>query len=158
MRMLLCVSALLVTATVSWGQRVSGYIFVALGAQTGQGASGSTLHGGAGGEVRLWKGLGVAGEGGAVAWSRNLRSLLGVGSVNGTYHFPTRNPKLDPFVTAGYSALVDLWWHTNAANVGVGTNYWFARHFGLRTEFRDHFTTQGGRVQYWGFRIGLGFR
>ncbi len=139
----------------AWGQRANGYVFIAPGGLSCcNGHTDMTLHAGVGGEVNLWKGLGAGAEFGGLGPRDNLSDGLVVGSVNGYYHLPLgAGHKFDPFVTGGYTVLGKLG-HANLGNVGVGVNYWFTRHFGLRLEARDHIRT-GPSVQYWGVRIGL---
>jgi hypothetical protein len=146
---------LLISASAGWAQRATGYAFVAPGAVTCCGRSESTLHVGVGTELRVWKGLAAGLEAGALGPNRSLSDSLGVASFDGVYHFlPDRDRKLDPFVNGGYSLMFRSG-HAHLGNYGGGVNYWFARHFGARVEFRDHLRTQGVAVHYWGVRFGI---
>lgn len=79
---------------------------------------------------------------------------FGVASFNAYGHLLGSGRKLDPFVTGGYSVLWSAG-HVNAGNFGGGLNYWFAKHFGLRVEARDHLRDAGRLVQYFGVRFGV---
>ncbi|MFM2125527.1 MAG: hypothetical protein RL328_1978, partial [Acidobacteriota bacterium] len=99
----LCVGVLLlVTATVGWAQRGSGYAFVAPGAISCCGRSEATLNVGTGGEVRLWKGVAAGVEASALGPTGGLSSSFGVASFDGVYHFlQGQDRKLDPFANGG---------------------------------------------------------
>lgn len=156
MRRFLAIAVICCASTLpSWGQIGNAYVFAAPGALTCCGESLSTLHVGGGGEVKVWKRLGAGAEIGALGPTEDFSAALGVMSANGYYHLLGSGRKLDPFVTGGYS----LFWrsgHVNMGNIGVGANYWFARHFGLRVEGRDHIRHTGGdSLHYWGVRFGI---
>jgi hypothetical protein len=115
---------------------------------------GHTLGGGY--DYVFWRGIGIAGDVGWLWSGDRIGSGLGVGSLNGSYHFPTRQ-KLDPFVTAGYGLLFRSG-TVNMANFGGGANWWFHDSLGLRLEVRDH-SDFGSRSQHFiSFRLGLSFR
>lgn len=154
MRTLLSLFLLVLSAGAAWAQAGNVYVFVAPGALSCCGGSLATIQGGVGGEVSVWKRLAAGAEIGALGPVENIGSGFGVASFNGYGHLLGSGRKLDPFVTGGYSLL----WsngHANAGNVGAGLNYWFARHFGLRVEGRDHIRNQGQQVHYWGVRFGI---
>jgi len=102
--------------------------------------------------------IGLHGQARGLTRLRNVRALL---SLNGYYHFTVADPQAawDPFVTAGYSSAADIFGSANLFNFGVGANYWFARHFGFRAEFRDHVGDfyGGPAAHYWGVRVALTF-
>src|SRR5262245_57461694 len=80
----------------------SGHVYYALG-----GTRSATLMGvGGGGEVLVYKGLGLGGDIGYLFPSRDPGSGVGLVSVNPSYHFVNRRSlgKVVPFVTAGYAA------------------------------------------------------
>lgn len=130
-----------------------GYAFIAPGAAS-PGNSG-TMHFGIGGEGLVYKGLAAGGEIGFLGPRESLAEGIGVFSPNASYHF-TRNSKLVPFVTGGYS-LGFREGIANAVNFGGGVNYWFKPRLGLHLAFRDHFSpTEDAHL--WGFRIGISFR
>lgn len=55
----------------------------------------------------------------------------------------------------------DLFTSANGANFGVGLNYWLARHFGVRAEFRDMVLSgspSGATANFWAIRGGIAFR
>jgi hypothetical protein len=67
--------------------------------------------------------------------------------------------KLDPFLTGGYTYESDLFTSAKGANFGVGLNYWWARHFGVRAEFRDMvFPASSATANFWAIRGGIAFR
>ncbi len=143
------------SALTGWGQRANGYIFAAPGALSCCGASESTLHAGAGAELKVWKNLGAGVEVGALGPTHDYSLALGVASVNGYYHLLGSDRKFDPFVTGGYSVFFRSG-HLNLGNVGMGSNYWFAKHFGVRVEGRDHiYNSFGSTLHYWGVRFGI---
>jgi hypothetical protein len=115
------------------------------------------LHSGAGGEGVIYKGLGVGGEIGYIAATRNLGSGAGLASINGVYVFGKKNSKVAPFVTGGYSMIFpsDAF---SLVNFGGGVNYWFHDRVGARFEFRDHVSTTSSDFHIYGFRVGLTFR
>jgi hypothetical protein len=142
------------------------YLFAGPGAVTSAGVSTAILHGGVGFEIRLPVGLAAGAEVGVLT-SVERTGAVGIGSLNGYYHFMhDRSRKLDPFATAGYTALVSDGL-INAFNVGGGVNWWFVRHVGLKLEFRDHITQVGfsfvsshasETIQLPEFRVGIAFR
>ncbi|MEO8658528.1 MAG: hypothetical protein ABI693_08665 [Bryobacteraceae bacterium] len=142
-------------ASVAAAQSSNGYVFVAPGGVSCCGHTQSTVHAGGGGEAILWKGLGAGAEVGGMGPTQYLSESFGVFSANGYYHLLRgKHRKLDPFVTGGYT----LFFREGAAslgNFGAGVNYWFSKHVGLRTEFRDHVYITD---HYWGFRFGVAFR
>ena len=159
MRRTLYISLILAAAgAVASAQRSHGYLYIAPGAVSGAGASTMTLHLGAGGEFVFGKRIGVGVELGALGPRRDYAdNVIGVGSVNGSYHFKTSSEKIDPFVTAGYS----IGFRTgtiNLFNFGGGINYWFLSRLGLKVELRDHVgSPNGGAIHFWGVRFGLAF-
>jgi hypothetical protein len=130
-----------------------GYGFFGIGGAT---AGNSTIYqAGGGGEVLLYKGLGVGAEGGAIGTSG---SGAGTFSVNGAYHFlnSKSSQKLVPFVTSGYTFLAPSD-ETNLFNFGGGVNYWAGEHVGLRVEVRDH-VFPNGNEHLFNVRVGITFR
>lgn len=135
-----------------------GYIFVAPGGVTSSGHTQSTLNVGAGFDAVVAKGIGFGLELGALGPTSDFSASVGIFSADGSYHFQHDHPKLDPYVTGGYTLLFRSG-HANLGNFGGGVNYWFHRHLGLKFEFRDHiWPLSGATAQYWGFRVGLAFR
>lgn len=143
------------------------YVFAAPGAVTASGVSTAVLHGGVGFEIRLPAGLAAGAEAGVLS-DVERRGALAIASVNGYYHFiHDRTRNLDPFATAGYTGLF-IDGAINGFNFGTGVNWWFARHAGLKLEFRDHrinagisFISNHGfseTVQLPEFRVGIAFR
>lgn len=131
-----------------------GYGFFGVGGAT---AGNSTIYtAGGGGEVLLYKGLGIGAEGGAIGNAGG--SGAGTFSVNGGYHFQNSSSpkKLVPFVTAGYTFLAPSD-ETNLFNFGGGVNYWAGERVGLRVEFRDH-VFPNGNEHLFNVRVGITFR
>ena len=93
-----------------------------------------TAHGGGGGEVFLYKGLGFGAE-------AERANSMWIGSGNLTYHFgrKARRGKADPFVAVGPSGFFPTGdgRGTVAANFGVGVNLWLGDKKGLRLELRE---------------------
>jgi len=123
---------------------------------------------GFGGELLGRKGLGVGIElgYGAPDWSFSGDGAVGVGSVNGSYHFfggRTRR-RVDPFVSGGYSLYFgQRTTFQSGFNVGGGVNLWFIKHAALRLEIRDqdginHFDGFSQFTRFAAFRFGMTFR
>jgi len=145
--------------------RGQGYIFLGVGSGTD---NPSFEHVGGGGEVLLFRGIGVGGEPGAMGRPGEGEGVISVGP---SYHFlhATHKSKIDPFVQGGYTgtfAGADPIEGGNGIlfNFGGGMNYWLFKRVGLRLDFRDYvhhrsfFPTGGETQQYWGFRIGMTVR
>lgn len=145
--------------------RGQGYIFLGVGSGT---VTPRFEHVGGGGEVLLFRGIGVGGELGAMGWPAEGEGVISVGP---SYHFlhAFHKSKIDPFVQVGYTGTFAG--DTPIAggngilfNFGGGMNYWFFKKVGLRLEFRDYvhhisfFPAGGITDQYWGVRIGLTVR
>lgn len=97
--------------------------------------------------------------GGANTGKTNFNYSTAILSLGGSYHFfPTAARKLDPFLTAGVSAITLE--HAPALfSFGGGLNYWIRPRFGLRAEVRDHATGDGGTaLHYLATRFGIVFR
>jgi hypothetical protein len=133
--------------------RGQGYAFYAPGALGADGHYLATAHIGGGGEVLLYRGLGVGGEIGYLTPQRDFAAGIGMLSANGSYHF-NQAGRLSPFVTAGWTLGIRDG-HTTLFNYGGGVNYWFRERVGLRLEFRDHVKHES---HFLGARIGLSFR
>jgi hypothetical protein len=151
-------SALALCFLLSWSTIAAaqsyGYAFIAAGNETG---SSSYFHPGIGGDWILRERLGISGEVGAITKRRPGAPNLALLSGNGSFHFGGSNSAVDPFTTAGISALTSgsniepLW------NWGGGANWWMRRRFGLRFEFRDHVWSTADRHLF-EFRFGICFR
>jgi hypothetical protein len=139
--------------------RGEGYLFLGVGSGTGLPRF---EHVGGGGEVLLFRGLGVGGELGAMG-----RPGDGVGlfSIDPSYHFLHAHgkSKLVPFIEGGYTRAFGNKGspYPNIFNFGGGVHYWVFKRVGLRLEFRDYVAQHSffaGTDQYWGFRVGLALR
>jgi hypothetical protein len=147
---------------VAAGQSGIGYLIAGGGSSTGagcctyQGVNGFSQYA-AGGEFVASQTVGFGAELGGI---KKHNSFVYV-SVDASFHF-LRNAKAgkaDPFITGGYTYASDLFATANGANFGVGLNYWFARHFGVRAEFRDMvFPASAITANFWAIRGGIAFR
>jgi len=86
----------------------------------------------------------------------------GAFSLNGAYHF-SRDKRVVPFVTFGYSRFFPGREGTNLGNIGIGVNYWSSKNLALRLEIRDHLGVSsdddGVLIRnLLGLRLGLSFR
>ncbi|PYS52699.1 MAG: hypothetical protein DMG13_15255 [Acidobacteria bacterium] len=129
-----------------------GYLFFAPGVERG----GGTVHIGGGGEGFVYKGLGFGAEIGAVGpWSAEFPRYL-VGSANLSYLWlpNTRERKVEPFVTAGYTLFIRSFTR-NGVNVGTGFNVWLNEREALRFEVRDNARIGMHSIS---FRVGGTFR
>jgi hypothetical protein len=150
---------MLAAVAVAAAQGSNGYLFFAPGGITSYGHTEMTMQAGGGVDVMLLKGIGANAEIGAL-WPRQCFAdcVIGVLSPGGSYHFLHRKEgKIDPFVGAGYSFVFRAG-HLNLFNFGGGANYWFAKRFGLRMEFRDQVYTRYATTHFWGFRAGVAIR
>jgi hypothetical protein len=133
---------------MAFAQHSNGYVLA------GAGSLDSKLigHAAVGGEYVFGKGVGLGAEIGLIVGHSSFAAF----SINGYYHLPNSSieRKLDPFITGGYTAAADLFSSSNIGNVGLGLNYWFHRHLGVRAEFRD-FVSSGGQAPV--FRGGIAF-
>jgi hypothetical protein len=134
-----------------------GYAFFAPGV-TSPGGTG-TVHLGGGGEVMVYRGLGLGAELGYLAPWRSFSDGLGVFSPNVSYHLlpAAGDGKVEPFVTGGYTLLFRSG-TVNGFNFGGGINYWLKEHVGLRFEVRDNVGVDGATTHFVGFRVGVAFR
>jgi hypothetical protein len=120
---------------------------------------------GFGGELLGRKGLGVGielGYGGP-NWSFNGNGAIGVGSVNGSYHFFSTHSgrRVDPFVSGGYSLYFGYQrTFQSGFNLGGGVNLWFIKHAALRLEIRDQdgINRFDQFTRFAAFRFGMTFR
>ncbi len=146
--------ALLAFPPLASAQQSSLYVFGAVGGAPEN--EGSTLHIGGGGEFVAAGLIGVGGELGALTHSGSFRDTLGVLSINGYGHIPTKG-RIDPYVTGGYS----LFFRSGTAsggNFGVGVHMRVLAKLGLKLEFRDHVISSGSRTNHWWQgRVGVTF-
>jgi hypothetical protein len=113
-----------------------GYAFFGFGQLPGGGGTVQQIAAGADG--RIYKGLSAGAELGFLYPTNEFLYGIGLLSVNGFYYFRTsRQARLVPFVTAGYS-LAFRGGHENLANWGGGVTWWMAKHAGIRVQFRDY--------------------
>ena len=134
-----------------------GYLVVAPAVVSSSGESNAGLQAGVGGEGVFPGGIGLGSEIGALGVRGNSDTLVGMASVNGYFHIPRPFSSFDPFLTAGYSAVFEVFNSTNLFNVGGGMNWWFAPHLGLKLEFRDHLRSGNETSNIATFRFGLAF-
>ncbi len=152
---------------VAAGQSANGYFSAGGGSSAG---AGCCIHPGnpgfaqyaAGGEVVAVQTVGFGAELGGV---KKNNSFVFV-SLDASFHLFRKvsaaqrtSSKLDPFLTGGYTYESDLFTSAKGANFGVGLNYWWARHFGVRAEFRDMvFPASSATANFWAIRGGIVFR
>jgi hypothetical protein len=134
-----------------------GYVFAAPGAAVDGTGAVAMIQFGGGADGNVYKGLGVGAELGFLGPMEYLGQGVGLLSVNGLYTFKTRNPRLAPFVTGGYSLAFRVG-VANGLNFGAGTHYWFSRRVGLRVEVRDYISPSYLEAHLLQARIGLAFR
>jgi len=133
----------------------SGYVFIAPGAISGEGATTATLHFGGGGDVLVYHGLAPGAEVGYLAPVHSLGDGFGIFSANLSYYFDRRQRRLVPFVAGGYS-LAFRSGTASGGNFGGGVEYWLGDHAGVRFEFRDHLFSSDS-PHFYGFRLGFAF-
>jgi hypothetical protein len=154
---------LAVMSSACWAQHGGGYVFAGPATFTNSIYTfweGSRAHVGVGGEAGLGQHVTLGGEVGALLGTgRYSRSAALLSANPAVYFIPaSRAPKLDPFVTGGFTVLVrsgvePMW------NVGGGATYWFQRRLGVRFEVRDHiWMRESVSMHLVSFRVGLGFR
>ena len=125
--------------------------------------SGLQINTGAGGEVLLYRGLGVGLEAG-YARSGNVYQSVGIGSFDFCYHYINQKhpSKVEPFAVGGPSVFFGNGGHSTGFNAGGGINLWLTRHMALRFEIRDHSGISAfefpGRTGFVAFRVGVTFR
>jgi hypothetical protein len=99
-------------------------------------------------------------------WKFDGDGAIGVGSVNGSYHFfgNKSRRRLDPFVTGGFSLYFGQRTTFQAGyNLGGGLNFWVFKHAALRSEVRyqggiNTFDGFSQFTHYAAFRFGMTFR
>jgi hypothetical protein len=134
------------------------YAFVAPGMSVGSCGAVGFLNFGGGGEVNLYRSLGMGFDLGYLSPIEYLGDGIGLFSLNGLYTFKRgSNSKVVPFVTGGYS-LAFRGGHANALNLGVGAHYWFSKKAGLRLEFRDYLSPSYASCHILQGRFGISFR
>jgi len=141
--------------------RVQGYVFLGVG--SGGDLTPPTKYAGSGGEVLLYRGLGVGGE---LEVMGSHDEGAGLYSIDSSYHFFRAHgkSKLVPFIEGGYTRAFGNYGVTSSQdlfNFGGGIHYWVFKHVGLRLEFRDFVAQRsffGVTDHYWGFRVGLALR
>jgi len=147
-----------------------GYVFIgpAVGPSILWKETAVGVNAGFGGEVFVYRGLGVGTECGYASpkTSFNGDEAVGSTSFNASYHsydFRKKDRRgVEPFVTGGYS----LYWGDrratqNGFNLGGGANIWLAKHAAVRLEIRgqgnvNHF--HDSFAYFVAFRIGVTFR
>ena len=140
-------------------QSSHGYVYAAPGGWTLNGGTSGRVQAGGGGEALIWHGFGAGAELAVNGPSTTLRSLLGVFSANGYWHFLRgKQARLDPFLTGGYTLIFRSEQHANLGNFGGGVNYWRWTRVGLKFEFRDQVWNADLVSHLWGVRFGLAFR
>ena len=175
-RLIATVTLLLMVSTSALAQNADnlshgqGYVFIgpAVGPSILWKETAVGVNAGFGGEVFVYRGLGVGTECGYASpkISFNGDEAVGSTSFNASYHsydFRKKDRRgVEPFVTGGYS----LYWGDrratqNGFNLGGGANIWLAKHAAVRLEIRgqgnvNHF--HDSFAYFVAFRIGVTFR
>jgi len=112
-----------------------------------------------GGIERVYgNGVGISGEGG-IATNGDYYQKLSHFTINGLYHFKTKDRRLDPFVLGGFGFVADWDGAGGVFPIGAGLNYWTSPRVGIRLEFKDNFfPAQENAFHMAGFRIGVTLR
>jgi hypothetical protein len=95
---------------------------------------------GGGFEGFLYKGFGLGLDLGSITLVNDqaAKSRTGIGCVYATYDFQRSiSQRFAPFLVAGITIAPEFSVE-GGYHLGGGVKYWFAKHFGLRLEFRDH--------------------
>ncbi len=97
--------------------------------------------------------LGVGAEFGAIAG----HDSVALASINAYGTLPTSNARIQPFVTAGYTAGLNIaGTEGHYVNAGGGMIYWISRHAGVRFEYWGYARPKPGPIHL--FRVGVSFR
>lgn len=150
--LLIAVVLLAVAAAPARAQYAGGYVF-----SGASGPNGPLIQMGGGFERVFIHGIGASVEGG-VATKGDRYSKLTHLTVNGLYHFKTKNERLDPFVVGGWGIVAD--WDTPIAAIAIGggVNYWTSPRVGVRVEFKDNVGLVDNGFHMPGLRVGLTLR
>ena len=148
----LVVLLLLVASTPARAQYAGGYAF------TGASGPSEPLVQIGGGLERVFANrVGLSVEGG-VATNGDRYSKLSHFTVNGLYHFKTKDQRLDPFVVGGWGMLADWDCVIGTIGVGGGLNYWTSPRVGARVEFKDNIGLTDNGFHMPGVRVGITLR
>jgi hypothetical protein len=156
--LLLAVPALALAQDAGRQYRGEGYVFIGDGLYSEDYGHLGVGHVGGGGEVFLFKGLGVESELGAMGRPGEGIALFSIGPSFRLLSSSSKS-KVVPFVDAGYTRAFgnDGFTHSdNLFNFGGGIHYWPFKRVGLRLDFRDY--VDHGRVEtnhFPALRIGL---
>ncbi len=138
----------------------TGFVFISPGAFTVNVDARKTIEIGGGYEGFLYKGLGLGFDvGGIQQLSPGSSNWTGITTLYAIYDFQrAANQKLCPYVFGGGTAIPasDV---SGGYNLGGGVKYWFAKHAGLKLDFRFH--ARPGNLRTYDdiqARIGIAFR
>lgn len=95
---------------------------------------------------------------GGVATKGDRYTKLSHFTVNGLYHFRTKDERLDPFVVGGYGFVADWDAAVGTLAVGGGLNYWTSPRVGVRVEFKDNIGLIDNGFHMPGVRVGMVLR
>ncbi len=156
LRLFLLTAGVLILPTVAYAQSLQGFAFGGVAALAPEGEG--LVQVGAGLERIFGRGITAGVEFGWTGNSDPYRRYTHV-SLDGGYHVPTKNRRFDPFVSGGFTMLVDWDGAVGMFNVGGGVTYWTRPRLGLRVEARNHiYPGYNGLVQLPSFRIGVTVR
>lgn len=144
--------------------RPSAFSYVAPGGVAVNQGGSSSLEIGGGGNVFIYRGLGLEADVGALrfgsrdAQGQRVHRWTGMFTLDVIYAFQwSAEQKVCPFLIAGATG-IPVFDVSGGYNFGGGIHYWFGRNYGLRMEFRDH--VRSGIRTYHDIqaRIALAFR
>lgn len=150
-RLLSAALVLVVFSATAAAQPMQGYVFSAPGLGNAEGDSSGFFHTGAGVELKLPMKLGAGAEFGVIAPFNDFSEFNNAGklaSVSGYWHLPAPLMPFDPYVFAGYSALLEES-TAKGANFGFGTNFPLFGRLGFKVEFRGHVFSDGETDSNW---------
>jgi hypothetical protein len=151
---LMCIPSWAVAQNGDRRIELRAYLFAAPGAIRSDDDGAAAIHLGVGGDLDLYRGLGLEAEIGYVGILELSGLGNGCGSLNGFYEFPRNaDARLVPFVTAGHTWFMGS--RANAVNFGGGIRYRIGRSVGLKFEFRDHVDVHNGGDQIYEGRVGI---
>jgi hypothetical protein len=156
----------LTVCAVGSAQKSNGYVFAGFGGITSSLKPGKFGHFGGGLDWGVAKGVAANIEGGALYGSVYESAGFGLVSAGASYHpMQWKDPKVDPFVSGGYTFMGNSYRNGSLFYFGGGLKYWLSKRKALLVEFRDHvgehaviLTTAEGNIHLWEIRAGLAFR
>ena len=164
--MMKIVVLMLTICAAAAAQKTNGYIYFGGGGIASSLKTGRFVHFGGGLDVGVGKGMAGNIEGGALYGAVYEDAGFGLFSPGVSYHpLQWRNPKVDPFISGGYTLMGNSHRSGSLFYFGGGIKYWTSERKALLVEFRDHvgdhavvLTAAQGSVHLWEIRVGMAFR